>query len=604
MHVSEPSSSGGQPPSVSRLVTLAIGFAGLTIGTFLAWQQPATAYEVSIYAATPTGYWVGAAVAFLAAAVVVVHGCRDRLAGLALVLGGLTTVSIVALPVIRGYRFYGLGDSLVHLGWARELRVGVREMLDLFYPAAHSTSILVAEAAGVPLERAMIVMMAVLTAVFVLFVPLSAHAVARSPRATVIAAFTGFMLLPFTNLSTALHFHTYSIATLYLPVVVYLLVRYLTSPIGQHFWFATINRWLVALLLAGVAQLLFHPQVMLNVVILVGAFVAVQLAVRHRRHRRFATLQPIYLVFVVFALVWWIWMMQFPEYLDRGPVYIAAVRDTLLGVAEPGETVQSQTDSILAIGASPAEVFVKIFLVPLAYSIAAVYAAIGVLIGRTNDTGEDTTPLVAHFTVGGVILLPFFLLHYAGDISHLFFRHVGFAFALVSVFGAIGFHMAIAHGWWPSAPRVDRPLAVGLLALALVLSILVMFPSPYIYNQTHHATDQSMTGYATTFEVSDPSIGISGIRTGPSREVLALTDGIENPRLDGLYGEGLADPETAQSSPYYLPVAQVDVEREVIAYRELRFSEGDFQALDDNRRIDRVMASGDYRVYLVRTTPD
>lgn len=598
------SSASERPPARWRLVLLAIGFMGFAVGTFLAWDQPATGYEVSIYTATPLGYWLGIAVAFLVAGIVTVVNHRDRITGLALVLGGLSTLSIVGLPVIRGYRSYGLGDSLIHLGWSEDIRDGTMAVFELFYPAGHSITVLLAEAAGIPTERAMITVMVVLTALFVLFIPLGAHAIARSPRATVIAAFAGFMLLPFTNLSTALHFHTYSIATLFLPIVLYLLVKYMTSDVGHTFWFATINRWLIALLTAGITLLLYHPQVKLNVVILVGAFVVLQLGYRNKRHHPLGTLQPVFLAFIVLALVWWIWMMQFPEYLDRGPRYIAAVRDTLLGVAEPGETVQSQTDSILAIGANPAELFLKIFLVPLVFCVFAIYAAVGALIGHTGDTTEDTSPVVTHFTVGGLVLLPFFSLHFAGDISHLFFRHVGFAFALVSVFGAIGIHMVFSHGWWPDAPRIDRPLAVGLLGIALVLSILVVFPSPYIYNQSHHATDESMTGYATAFEVSDASIGFSGIRSGPTRYVRALTDGIENQGLDGLYGEGLANPPAAYTDPYYLPVARVDYEREVIAYHELRFAEDDFHALDDDRQIDRVLTSGDFRLYLVRTNSE
>lgn len=599
---SRPSRTGG-PLDTVRTAVLAVGFIGVTTGTYLAWQQPATGYEVSIYTATPTGYWVGIGLAFLSAATVTVVGCRDRLAVGSMVLGGMATVTIVGLPVIRGYRLYGLGDAMTHHGWAEELRAGTRGVLDLFYPAAHSIAVLIADTAGVSTGRAMIVLMTILTGLFVLFIPLSAHVIAHNPRATTIAGFGGFMLLPFTTLSTGLHFHTYSIAVLVLPVFIYLLVKYLSSTSGWSTWFATFNGWFVALVAAGGAMLLFHPQVKLNIVILVGALVALHLVYQYRGDHPIADLQSLHLVFLGFAVMWWLWMLQFPEYLDRSNRILSAVEATLRGTALPGETVRSQIASSRAIGVSPAELFVKIFLVPLVFSLFALYAGVTSLAGRVGRSADDALPVVSYFTLGSLVLVPFFLLHFAGEVSHLFFRHVGFVLAGVTIIGGIGIHMAVVHLGGEGIGRIGRPLAVGLLAIAMVLALLVVFPSPYIYNQSHHATDHAMTGYVTAFEATDESIGFSGIRTGPSRYVQGLTDGIENPLLDGLDGEGLADPATALDEPYYLPVARVDFEREVVAYRQLRFDERDFYGLDTDSHVDRVMDNGEFRLYKVDADP-
>jgi len=51
------------------------------------------------------------------------HRPRDtRTHDSALLLGGSAALAIVALPILRGYTFLGGGDSLSHVGWARDQR--------------------------------------------------------------------------------------------------------------------------------------------------------------------------------------------------------------------------------------------------------------------------------------------------------------------------------------------------------------------------------------------------------------------------------------------------------------------------------------------------
>lgn len=584
-----------------RLIYLTVGFVSLSIGTFIAWNNPATGYEISIYTHSPVLYWVGVAIAFIAAAGVTVSNPGDAKAGIAMVLGGLAALTIGGLPVIRGYRFYGLGDAMTHLGWSEELRTNLIGFFDLFYPAAHSVSVLLAEFAGLTTEQSLITFMVVMIALFILFVPLSAHAISNQSRVTIIAAFSGFMLLPFTTISTALHFHTYSIGVLFLPLVLYLLIKYLTSQSGQPTVLGLFNSWMIMLVAAGLVMLFIHPQVKFNVILLIGSLVFVQLVLIRRPNHVLGGLQPVILVFVVLSLAWLLWMMQFPEYFSRGNRILGAVRATLMGTAQPGETVTAQTTSARAIGASTAELFVKIFLVPLLYSVFAILAGIIVFLGRGGCEEHHTAPMVSYFAISGIVLVPFFLLHFAGDISHLFFRHVGFALAMVTIIGAIGFHLGANLIWSGRVRLTAKTIVVAMLAVMLLLSLLIAFPSPYIYNQSHHATDQDMSGHATAFAVSDPTIPYSGIRNWPHRYADALTIEFNNPTVAGIDGDELAEPTTARASAYYLPISLVDVEREVIAYKELRYSAATFENLDSRHGVDRVMDNGEFSLYHVRT---
>ncbi len=95
-------------------VTVAVGFLAVAVGTLIARANPATAYESSVYVGSPTITWVVFAFA-LAIAVGTTLSCRGRRQGYGIALGGTTVTAIVSLPVIRNYRFAGMGDAMTHL---------------------------------------------------------------------------------------------------------------------------------------------------------------------------------------------------------------------------------------------------------------------------------------------------------------------------------------------------------------------------------------------------------------------------------------------------------------------------------------------------------
>src|SRR6056297_3153531 len=112
---------------------LLVGFASLAAAVLVAHGSPPEGYELSIYAATPTGFWVGVGVA-LAVAVTVGLAREDLTHRLALVLGGTAMLAVAGLPVIRSYYFFGAGDSLTHLAWVKDIAAGRLSVLNFLYP--------------------------------------------------------------------------------------------------------------------------------------------------------------------------------------------------------------------------------------------------------------------------------------------------------------------------------------------------------------------------------------------------------------------------------------------------------------------------------------
>lgn len=112
-------------PTFSHLSKIGsiVGCLALFTALVVANRTPASGYELSIYQSTPTLVWIGLGIALAVAVLVGLTAPRDtRTHDSALLLGGSAALAIVALPILRGYTFLGGGDSLSHVGWAREIQ--------------------------------------------------------------------------------------------------------------------------------------------------------------------------------------------------------------------------------------------------------------------------------------------------------------------------------------------------------------------------------------------------------------------------------------------------------------------------------------------------
>ena len=603
-----------RPTGDWRKLVLTAGFLAVAIGTISAWQTPATGYEVSVYAGTPRAFWVGAAVGLLSAALVTLASCRDRNAGVAVGLGLLTTITIGALPVIRSFRFYGRSDSLTHLGWATEIMTGRMRFGDLFYPAGHSIAALVRCAVGVPIERVMILFAALCFALYTIFIPLTAKALFEDRRLTVIAAFSGTMVLPINQISNGLYFHTYSMAMLLFPVFLYALVKHLTSAPTARSAFDRIGSWNLVLAILGITLVVTHPQLALNIVILLGTLVVLHVAFRNREKLVVSDLRPVYGVFVLLLLVWLVWVLQFDKVFNVGERVLVSTYEAIIGTTDPGESVETQVQSARAVEATLLELFVKLFLVPATYSVLALLAVLLQLrIPFTDGTHRDAKAahngrsVITYFGYAGLVLGPFFLAHFMGPVSHLFFRHYGFAMVFVTILGAVMIHHLASwlstSGWRTMA----KPVAIGILVVALALSLSTIFASPFIYNASHHVTDQHFNGFETAIEHSSDDIQWSGIRRGPGREFDALAPGVgmyTRPAVStGASTYGDQDLDQLLSGEFeevrYLPVSEIDRDREVIAYRELRYSTESFESIGTRSGVHHIQDNGGFDLYYV-----
>lgn len=606
-----------------RKLALVAGCLGLTAGVLAAHGAPAAGYELSLYGATPPVVWAGVGVAFLAGAVVALSApIRGYAWSAAVGLVAASAVTVFSMPLLRGYEFYGVGDSLSHVGWSREIAAGSLEPTNLLYPGVHTLTVFVGRVAGVPMTQAnMVVVLVVVPLVFLLFVPLAVELVAGTPRAYAVGLLAAALFVPINNVSVHPNAHPASQAILLFAFVLYLALAYAvgvldTGPGAEpddagrarpHS--ALLARPLaltgtgVLLALASAAIVLVHPQQALNVAFVFAAIAGVQfLGRRYLADHAVATHRPLYAHTAVLLGAFFAWT---PRFERAQGAFTATVESILRTGPSAGGVVSQKSASLTVVGGSIPELFAKLFGTATVFSLLAA-ALVAVALVRWR---RDADTLVGYLAAGFVPLVAIFLVVLASEAGDMYFRYQGFIMVPVTVLGAAA--LARAHGW--AADRGSaRTGAVAVAVLLLVLApvgLIAVHPSPYMYQPTKHATESEIAGYGAAFEHRDPDVAFVGLRGGPRRFV-DYHYGTQQARTTLAfpgYREGTppavfaaANYSQAFDETRYLVVSAGTREREVRLYDGFRYSERGFRALETTPGVNRVRASDGFELHVVR----
>ncbi|WP_254538910.1 DUF6541 family protein [Halomarina litorea] len=588
---------------------LTVGFLAVAVAILLAWSSPAGQYELSIYGATPAPVWAALSVALLVSILVGSSGREGYAMPLAAVLAVAAMMTVVGLPIIRNYHAYGLADALTHMGWAKGIAFGEMSTLGILYPGSHIATSLVSAVTGVYIGRAMMFVVALFVLAYLVFVPLTVRTLVGDGAATVIATFSGLFLLPITNVSTFLDYHPYTLATFLFPLLLFLVFKYLADRPRQSRLGDVLSSTGLVLVVVGVTVNLVHPQVAVNMLVLLGAIVAAQWLYRwlpggDPLSENRSLLAPTLFLGAFFL----VWTLRYEIVFNMLFRLVEQFQLFLDGGAGAGAVVKAREESADGLGVSIVELFGKLFFVHAAYVLLSAGLVLVALAGRLTDDRPDRNAAVAYVTYGGLALTPFFLLHFLGDVSGYFFRHVGFGMMLMTILGALALHALQRWAVATDVARWVRPIAVVALAAALVLSVLVMFPSPYIYKPTHHVTEASMSGHELSFESGDlDDVRYTGLEPSPERFADGLRTDIRSyDTVPPAYLRANNLTEYTGDDPYYYTVTRHNYGVEVVSHKGHEYTRRMFANIGTEFGVDRVQANGDLTVYYVDsavTTP-
>jgi hypothetical protein len=587
-------------------IAILLGFIAITVGIVSAYQNPATGYETSIYTATPLLFWIGSCFALLVSALAVFSSTGKQTSLIGGFLGGFSMLTIVSLPIIRGYYYMGAADALSHLGTTIDLNAGLLSMTESTYPAVHTLGSVLHDATGLPITQMLLLVIVVFIVSFLLFVPLAVRQLTGDVMTTYIGIFSGLLLLPLNHVSPSMHIHPTSQALMYAPVVL--------------FTFFIFYRWLtwrlsVLFLVTAVSFILVHPQQAANLVAFFGVVAVVQIAIHIRQGDRLTRYDEWVLPEVlVYAGAFVIWAQNLEAFWGNlEAVYMIPFTET-----QAAGTTATRSLSLAVIGGSLWEIFLKLFFVSLLFALLTAVLMFSELLQdriglqpastdkRATPDGGRSQPTLRYFFYGLGAVGVIFLVYLLGGISDQYFRHLGMLMVLASILGSI----TLGRILWRLSERrsltVGRRAVATFLVICLVLSVPVVFPGPYFYDASKQVTEQQMNGYETTFEHQSDSILFENVRLGADRYGHAILgrdipseayyardepnvpDHFANRNLPAFYED-----------PTYIPVTEADEKREAELWNGFRFNHGDFAYLDGDSEVDRVQTNGGYGLYLV-----
>ena len=588
----------------SQKFLLVVGYLALATGILIAYTDPTTDYEVSIYSATPAGFWLGLAVALLVAVAVALSAPKGYVSLAGLCLGGSAIVALAGLPLVRGYFFYGSADGLTHLGWTKDLFTGTMSAFGDFYPGIHTVGLFVHGIVGGTIPRAMLFVVLSCVVAYLVFVPLCVRSLTARRGAMVLAGLAGLLLLPINHLGmNYMTPHPITNSILLTPVIVYVLINYLTAPDGlfeRRLPVSAVGAVFVVVL-GGIV--LYHSQQAANLIFFFGAISAVQFIYRSvRPNSRVADHRPLYgptAVLIGAIMLWSVGRSRFDDTVDA---VLRELFSFLRGGADLGASTASQGSSLTAAGGSLPEIFLKLFGVSAVFVTLAGAIMIGSVLSRSRNP-SDTTVLIRYFTAGLVVLVPYSLVFYIGSISGLFFRNLGLIMVFSTILGSIALDRYLSRlSEYVSMSTVRRATGVAM-AVMLLLSVVIVYPSPYLFLPNDQVTETQMDGYQYAFEHTEQDLSIYSLREGPWRYKHGLF-GVENTTIRK---NGLGIPEANLSSlagrtteDRYLILTEATHKREVAVYEGVRYDRRNLSALDNQSGVSLVFSNGAVDLYRIQ----
>ncbi|WP_332897113.1 hypothetical protein [Haladaptatus sp. CMSO5] len=585
-----------------------MGFAALYIGLMAARSAPARGYEISIYDATPVAFWVCIGLAtFIALAVSFYVAPESNLRKLAVVLAISAIVAVAALPIVRGYFFVGAGDSLTHLGWMKDIGNGVLNPVNFLYPGIHTSALFIERVAGMPLERATEFLVLAYFVVFIVFVGLTVQLIAKTKYALVFGVFSALLALPINNISVHLQPHPSTEAILFVPVVLYLTVRYLTNTEQPLFSVGPVSVAPTGILLAIVlpAILFIHPQVTANVILIYASIAFVQFFLRQLRSEHpISQHRPLYLHTTYLITIFVLWAPRNPRASNTVDIIINALLYGSSGV----NAVSQRSSTLSEIGGSLTELFFKLFFVSLIFGALAALLMSLSLRKKFAQSFPFGDGVVKYFTLAMFPLAGMFLLFSLLQSSTQRFRYIGFVMVLLTILGAI--MLAWGFDWLSKHVSTRRLKQVAVIAFVLMLpvSTITMFASPYIYQPSGHVSEMQMNGYGTAFSYQPDAIPVTGVQQGSTRYVHAIfgtpfvnensyVPGADSTVQDEVFANGTL--LTYYDESRYIMFSETTLELELDVYKGVRYPAIGFDYLETTPDIAKVHTNGNVRVFLL-----
>lgn len=561
-----------------------------------------TSYEPSIYAGTPIAYWVLYTAAILLCLTVIFGAQQDGWRYTAAGVLACAMLTVVLLPIIRGYWLVEYGDPLTVIGFLRD-SVGQGSPFNHIYPALIALPIILARLLHVPWNQALLYLAPIFFAVFVISIPLLLRRLNYSSNVVLAGVFFALFMLPINLIATALYPIMNSMMALYAGFVLFSVTIYLTTD----------QKWASGLpLVVLVAAVLLHPQQTLFLVSVIVTISILQLLLQDHSNKMRIRRTTALMVFFGVAWAFWIILQEgFGQHITLTIIRVLTQEISATG----GRDV-----SFSEVGVSLPEMALRLFAVDilvLGYIVLAglvntawLLSELGVL---NREFMRHQTGLQSFFGAGialsAIPVTVMFLFFFASGRATQYLRVVAFLMVLGTILGPIGAYQSYHLLESRANPRALKSVVIVVLMVCLALSTLTYHPSPFIQRDSKHVTQASVQGFDTMFTYDDHDGNMIDNRVKVRRFAEAREGAIGAPQtkyIGSLRSEPLPEHFANQSLPEHYPedkqlvITASDRYLDADLYGGFRLSKEDFYYLEIQPGIEKQYDNGDVTWYHIQ----
>lgn len=557
---------------------------------------PAKGYEISLYRAYPWYFWGLIALCMLIGqftilrSALVEDGDDDSWAyGFVLLL--VTNAVLLLMPYIRGYPVYGRADVLTHVGYVQNIAVdGVIGSMNV-YPNFHILIQMLSFATGVE-PRGLINLVPVVIS-FVYFGSMYLVAQHLFDDRTKVLFAVAFLSVP---VSTHLNATPFSMSILLAPFCIYLFIKeQQTNTLATR----------TALVVALIAQVIYHPLTALFLIITFGVYHVVRQSHRFGRSHLGPT-NVMSLVLVVFTA----WYYNFAGMIRR----FESVFGVLLATESGTSVYASYSETVARTSPALADlVRIAVFrygLAALLVGLGALFLLVAYWLWRRDRYEMDL--FTALFSVVFVVFSAGSVAFFVNDFIVGFGRPLAYSRLFNVVLAGALFYLLWQHlpiGW----PQVGVRASLGVvLFLIVVLTIYGMYPSPMSTGINHQVTEMELEGSEWVFENRNQDLLIDefGISQYRPYDALYGTYGIPNT----IRNENTLPPEhfnytvnehygeSYDRDTYLLltKLGRVTYQEKFPDYRQYwRYTPEDYDRIERDKTVTHVYDNGEFDAYLV-----
>jgi hypothetical protein len=568
-----------------------------TIALLLAYQSPATGYELSIYDSSGVPIWVFIILAVSGGTFILIHQAivernenrRLWLLGLSVII--LAQVVILVIPYIRGYEAFR-GDNITHLGMVRDITISGHFSNVNFYPSVHILTAWISSVTGI--QEAVVFNLGTAffaPVIFLLSIYMLANMVLPERRQRLIAVALAGLIFP------AVYITPNGWSMLFLPL---LFLCYFKRTIPDYRIFLVILLVLFPFL---------HP---LSSLILILALIVIELsravlALKAREETAFRpsgfTFEPILLEIVVFCA----WVLSFSRFYVNLQVFwnqiLNFTKSDVLG--DIGATLSKIDIS----GPDLIVLYLKLYgvsTVLIVLSLVTVFLLIRRI--RSNwDRGTTNLFLLATTFIFTGFLYLLYLLGFPGLAVLGGDRFLRYAIILTPLLAGFGVYEIIRRLNHQKA-AVAATAALTVICAGMV--VFTLYSSPFTVKPNAQVTRMDMSGMTWFIEEKDRDIDSIHIMSPVERFA------------DGIIGEVASserrDLESRLQFPDHFAYDQYDTLGEQYAgdryavitrfdrviYTTVwevvgRFNVDDFDNLENDPTASKLYSNGELDIYLI-----